>query len=263
MLLERNETAGSVISAPVSEQQKDWDYVHYWQLWHRNWDNLDVETIQRLCQLQGKSVLEVGCGDGRITTMLAPYCERILGVDLEPRFIEIGKQRIAESGLTNVELKVMDACRLELADESVDFVLFPWVLQMVSDPGAAVREAYRALRPGGMIVVIGLLSDADYDRIIDRFVPGVPRIDPIACYEEPLAEVFGVSKVEKIPDVPFAYFFGSKETAYDAFDFALDYWYGKKISSADRAEMQVMVDGYADGQKVRIIFPASVYVAAK
>lgn len=242
---------------------RDWDYVYFWQLWHLNWDNRDVDTIKRLCCLEGKTVLEVGCGDGRITRMLAPDCARIIGVDREPRFIEIAKTKVTDSNCSNVEFAVMDACQLELADDSVDIVLYPWVLQMVSSPQAAVQEAYRVLRPGGKLVIIGLLSDADYDRIIDRFVPDVPAIDPNVCYEIPLAESFQAENVEKLPKQSFDYFFESKEVAYDAFDFALEYWYGKEMSNAERLEMLAMVDKHADGKRIKIAFPAYVYLATK
>jgi SAM-dependent methyltransferase len=65
--------------------------------------------------------------------------------------VEVARRRAAELGLANVEHRVMDAERLEVADDSVDGVLCRWALMLMADPGAALREARRVLRPGGRL----------------------------------------------------------------------------------------------------------------
>lgn len=254
--------------SPVREantKSKEWNYLHYWQVWHHNWDHSDFELIRRMIPLAGKTVLEVGCGDGRITFRLAPLCERIIGVDKEPRFIEVAQRNLSSTKMTNVQFKEMDAQSLDLPAESVDLVLFPWVLQMVPDPVAAVGEAHRALKPGGKLVVIGLRSNSDYDHVIDCFAKDQPTIDPVKCYQDPIAKSFGeIDQVlAPINGIPFPYFFESHPAAVDAFHFALDYWYKRPLSADDLQQLDLMLKDYAHGDKVRIIFPASVYVATK
>lgn len=242
-----------------------WDYIYYWQLWHRNWDHADVALIKELCPLAGNDVLEVGCGDGRITFQLAPHCRRIIGVDMEPRFIENALKEQQRSGLSNIKFREMDAHALDIPDASVDVVLYPWVLQMVSDPAQAVREAHRVLKPGGKIVVIGLRSNADYDKVIEVFVKDVPAIDPLRCYEQPILNAFGRFDQAIEPECGrlFSYFFKSRSLAYDAFLFALDYWYKTKISESEKKQLRSVVDVYAVDDAVRLRFPASIYTATK
>jgi SAM-dependent methyltransferase len=248
-----------------TEAAPAWDYVHYWQLWHHNWDHSDVDLVRQLCPMDGKTVLEVGCGGGRMTFQLASHCRRIIGADCESRFIEIGKRKQQELNLGNVEFVLMDAQKLELPDQSMDIVIYPWVLQMVENPIAAVKEAYRVLKPGGRMLVIGLRSGADYDRVIGSFVKDVPIIDPIKCYEKPIAEVFGeIDQVQApVKGRPFAYFFETKQLAFESFLFALDFWYSTKLSPAEREKLVSLIEPYADGDGVKLNFPASIYLAVK
>lgn len=242
------------------------DYVYYWQLWHHNWDDHDLQVVQDLCSLQGSRVLEVGCGDGRMTFGLADYCNSITGVDIDERFIGLAKGTLKAVNAKNIEFLTMDAQELVLSDESFDVVLFPWVLQMVNAPIKAVLEAYRVLKPGGEIIVIGLRSDADYDKIISNFVADTATINPNACYENPIGQVFG-SDSQRIAlrmERQFDYFFESLEIAQEAFVFALDRWYSTKIDIAGQERLRNLLGHYLlDDNRVRLQFPSSIYLARK
>lgn len=243
------------------------DYTYYWQLWHHNWDDSDIDLLVQKCALKGKKVLEVGCGDGRITLPLSLVCGSITGVDLRDDLISIAKESVKSKGLYNAEFLKMDATRLHFDDETFDVVLFPWVLQMVDDPLRAVTEAFRVLKKSGQVAIIGLLSDADYDRIIAKFLPDplqVGRIDPRLAYEEPLRQVFSVDP-EAVRSVrTFNYYFETLDLAHEAFLFALDRWYGGiKLSSEAQHRLREELEKYLVGSRVCIAFPAFVYFATK
>jgi 16S rRNA A1518/A1519 N6-dimethyltransferase RsmA/KsgA/DIM1 with predicted DNA glycosylase/AP lyase activity len=70
-------------------------------------------------------VLEIGCGDGRLTRRYAARVDRILAVD--PDHALTAAFHAGGVGV-NVDLRTMSVDRLDLADASVDAVLFSWAL---------------------------------------------------------------------------------------------------------------------------------------
>jgi SAM-dependent methyltransferase len=98
-------------------------------------------------------VLEVGCGSGGITRVLAQWpgvCEAV-GIDPWASFIE--KARELGTGIANLSFQQADGHALPFEDASFDAVAFHTTLLHMHDPATALREAYRVLRDGGWISV--------------------------------------------------------------------------------------------------------------
>ena len=134
-------------------------------------------AIELLCLRPGERVLVVGVGTGADLPLLPPFV-RTLGVDLTPAMLARAR---AQAG-PNVELRVMDAQRLDVPAGSFDAVLLHQVLEVVSDPVACLAEAARALRPGGRASVFDkFLPDAAppsrwraaWARLLDLFFTSV------------------------------------------------------------------------------------------
>ncbi len=99
-----------------------------------------------------EDVLEVGCGIGAVASHLAQtYGWDVTGIDLDPEQIERARNDNAE----NEHLKFLeaDATRLSFEDREFDMVLSLNVLHHVPDWNAALAEAGRVLRPGGLYVL--------------------------------------------------------------------------------------------------------------
>jgi len=102
----------------------------------------------------GGKVLEVGVGTGISLPYYPEHC-RITAVDLSAEMLEKAQQKVDDLGLNHVErLAVMDAQRLEFADESFDAVAGVCVVNTVPHPAAALEEFARVLRPGGEIILL-------------------------------------------------------------------------------------------------------------
>lgn len=113
----------------------------------------------------GELVLDVGCGTGRMSELVAQEGATVLAaVDLAPEMVVRARARLAHRG---VEVREMDAQALTFADESFDAVVAGFSLMFCPDHLAALREVRRVLRPGGRLAmgVWGLPEECDTVRV--------------------------------------------------------------------------------------------------
>ena len=111
---------------------------------------LDSWMLDELGDVRGKRVLDIGCGEGRFSRLLAGLGAEVTGVDLTEPLIERARG-MAVGGDSYV---VGDAESLAgIEDESFDLAVSYIVLVDVLDYRAAVEAAYRILKPGGRFVV--------------------------------------------------------------------------------------------------------------
>jgi SAM-dependent methyltransferase len=108
----------------------------------------------------GMRLLDIGSGPGSVTIGLAEAVApgEAIGIDASSEAVESARRRAEEQGCTNVRFEVVDAYALPFDDASFDAVFSHAVMQHLADPLAALREARRVLKPGGVIGV----GDADY-----------------------------------------------------------------------------------------------------
>jgi ubiquinone/menaquinone biosynthesis C-methylase UbiE len=115
----------------------------------------------------GSRVLDVGCGVGRWSRMLAARGARVMGVDLSPTMIDQARSRAAEDGVADrCRFAVADLSRLDLG-ERFDLVMGVTVLQHILD-AKAFRAALAAmaghLAPGGRMILLEAAPTAAFDR---------------------------------------------------------------------------------------------------
>jgi ubiquinone/menaquinone biosynthesis C-methylase UbiE len=101
-----------------------------------------------------EAVLDLGTGTGRIMELLAPAARRAVGIDASPAMLSVARARLDRAGLKNVQLRHGDIYALPVERNAFDVVVIHQVLHYLDDPARAVREAARALRPGGRLVIV-------------------------------------------------------------------------------------------------------------
>ena len=124
-----------------------------------------VAAVARMAIRPGDHVLEVGVGTGLNAALYPPTC-LVTGVDLSGSMLAKARERVRRAGLRHVRLLEMDAASLTFADGSFDHVYAPYLLSVVADPVAVVREMYRVCRPRGTILVLNhFLSENPFCRV--------------------------------------------------------------------------------------------------
>jgi ubiquinone/menaquinone biosynthesis C-methylase UbiE len=140
----------------VQSANKDWDQREFFRTGEINVANDVMPDMRRICggtrSPRDLRMLEIGCGVGRMTRMLARIFGGVTGVDVADEMIKQARQNTAD--LDNVELLVGDGCTLSgLADASYDFAFSFIVFQHI--PAYSVMQSYcaevfRVLKPGGL-----------------------------------------------------------------------------------------------------------------
>lgn len=97
--------------------------------------------------------LEVGCGTGAFSRLLAKRCGRVVAIDLSPRMVEVARAR--SWGHPNVEYVVADAASWEFPQERFDCVASIMALHHLS-LGLMITKLRDALRPGGNLLLLDL-----------------------------------------------------------------------------------------------------------
>lgn len=133
----------------------------------------------------GERILEIGPGTGYYTYALARWVAgedgdggAAAGVveifDLQQEFLDHVIRGAAERGIDNIVPTQGDATSLPYDDASVDAVVLTAVLGEVPDPGTALREIRRVLKPGGRLVVGELFGDPHFTTLasLKRQAPG-------------------------------------------------------------------------------------------
>jgi len=137
----------------------------------------------------GMRVLDLATGRGEPAIAAAHRVGpsgQVLGIDISASMIAMAGQRAASEGLTNLELRVMDAAALPTVPScSFDSTLVRWGLMYMDSPVAALSEAHRALVPGGKLVAAVWAEPERVSyfslprRVLEKYRP-LPPIDQTA-----------------------------------------------------------------------------------
>ena len=98
-------------------------------------------------------LLDIGTGTGRILELLAPHSERSVGLDVDHDMLLLARAALGEAQLSQASVRQGDLHRPPFEAASFDVAVMHHVLHLLDDPGAAVADAARLLRPGGRLLV--------------------------------------------------------------------------------------------------------------
>jgi SAM-dependent methyltransferase len=113
-------------------------------------DNYNNWIFSQIAPHLGRSVLEVGCGNGNFTVLLAEHCDRVMAVDIDESYIDRARSRLA--GKSGVQVLQTDATQLKVQSH-FDSVVMLDVLEHIQNDVQLLRSLSNYLRPHGKLVV--------------------------------------------------------------------------------------------------------------
>ncbi|MHB1124646.1 MAG: bifunctional 2-polyprenyl-6-hydroxyphenol methylase/3-demethylubiquinol 3-O-methyltransferase UbiG [Ramlibacter sp.] len=146
------------LNADPAELAKFSDLAHRW------WDPdsefrplhqinpLRLDWINSHVPLDGKRVLDVGCGGGILSDSMARKGAEVLGIDLSAKALKVAQLHALEAGTTNVAYREVSAEALAAEQPgSFDVVTCMEMLEHVPDPASIVRSCAALAKPGGWV----------------------------------------------------------------------------------------------------------------
>jgi len=108
----------------------------------------------------GMRLLDCGCGPGSISADLASLVApgTVIGIDIEPRQLDVARALAADRGVDNVEFQLANIYDLPFPESSFDAVFAHTAVEHLAKPRLAFAEVRRILKPGGIFGV----RDPDY-----------------------------------------------------------------------------------------------------
>jgi ubiquinone/menaquinone biosynthesis C-methylase UbiE len=136
----------------------------------------DISALRALGLGTNSSVLDIGAGTGAFALAVAPYCRKVVAVDVSPAMLEHLRARIANEQAGNIVVQEGGFLSYETA-EQFDFVFTRNALHQIPDfwKGIALTRMASILRPGGILRLRDLVFDfhaADADQHIDEWLAG-------------------------------------------------------------------------------------------
>jgi 2-polyprenyl-3-methyl-5-hydroxy-6-metoxy-1,4-benzoquinol methylase len=146
-----------------------------------DWLKFDAETdptspyiasVTRLGDVAGKQVLDLGCGDGWFSSILAKRGATVTGFDISTNAVRAAARRAAVNDVADRCAFLTASCyALPFADRSFDLVVGQSILHHVSDKARVAAELHRVMRPGTRAVFHEPFGNSLWLERLRRFVP--------------------------------------------------------------------------------------------
>ncbi len=106
----------------------------------------------------GKTVADLGCGEGALTLLLARYAKQVVAFDQSEKMLSLVAEKATEKSLRDrLDLRVGNLEDLDLSGDTFDALFLSQSLHHTSNPEQVIRSAAAGLGPGGLMIVLDLV----------------------------------------------------------------------------------------------------------
>lgn len=112
--------------------------------------------VSYLMEKSPRNILDIATGTGDLAiALVGTRAEKIVGLDLSPGMLEVGKAKVAKKGLEHtIEMVLGDSEDLPFGEDSFDAVTVAFGVRNFEDLDRGLQQIYRVLRPGGQLVIL-------------------------------------------------------------------------------------------------------------
>ena len=149
----------------------DWFSAYHPDLYHKfslSTEGL-MDRLEDMVDLSGLVIADVGAGTGRVSVRASEKAEQVYAIDTYRSVVEFGRYLVEELGLRNVDYIQGDGANIPLPDSSVDASIHSWAI-------LDHEEAYRVLKPHGLLVSLGPAPGALCGELTATLAPEYPEL---------------------------------------------------------------------------------------
>ena len=146
----RNRAAWNIFAGDYAEAgRRAWEEEPHWGIWH-----IPEAEVHLLPDVNGKDVVELGCGTAYVSSWLASLGARATGIDISEEQLKTART-LQRGHRIDFALVHGSAEQVPFKDSSFDLVISEYGACIWCDPYHWIPEASRLLRPGGKLVFLG------------------------------------------------------------------------------------------------------------
>jgi ubiquinone/menaquinone biosynthesis C-methylase UbiE len=124
-------------------------------------DQVAARFRSALAEAGSGNLIDVACGPGVVTAAIAPGAASVVAFDATEQMLEKARARCSKAGLGNVEFRCGDAQNLPFEEARFDGAVTRLAIHHFDAPRRALNEMFRVLRPGGVAVIVDIVSSED------------------------------------------------------------------------------------------------------
>ncbi|HHD2752422.1 TPA: class I SAM-dependent methyltransferase [Clostridium perfringens] len=140
--------------------------VNYFNSIAKEWNRIRVEYFKdelreraiNSVDINNKVIADLGAGTGFISLEIAKKANIVFSVDSSKNMLGELYKAAKDSNLNNIYPINSEVEDLPLFDDSIDLIFMNMALHHVENPGKAIKEIYRILKPGGKVIITDVLE---------------------------------------------------------------------------------------------------------
>lgn len=144
------EARAKIAAAYFEKNAAEWDRV---RRLHLPESNIEARMRALVGEARVGLFVDLGTGTGRMLEIFADLYESGVGFDLSREMLSVARAKLESAGVSHAHVRHGDLFALPLESGSADLVCLHHVLHYLAEPGAAVAEAARLLKPGGRLII--------------------------------------------------------------------------------------------------------------
>lgn len=154
--------SSAAFSSEIAGEYSEFSHTAFWGAYHYH---AKIALYHSGIAERGGDVLELGTGPGWLTIVMRRIypLARYSVLDHSREMLEVARHNFEKEGFDDITCNVGVAENLGFADDSFDLITSQSMFRHLADKVAAIREAYRTVRPGGLVYFSDLVGDMDQE----------------------------------------------------------------------------------------------------